>query len=65
VVVGGIPLFALCGALAFAINWVAFAPAYRWQTERYFDLTGSASYLALVGLAWGLGEPRELPSTTG
>ncbi len=44
----GIPLFALCGALAFVINWLAFVPAYLFQTERYYDLTGSLTYLSLV-----------------
>ncbi len=44
----GIPLFALCGALAFVINWIAFVPAYLFRTERYYDLTGSITYLSLV-----------------
>ncbi len=29
------PTFALCGALAFAINWLVFVHAWRAQTERY------------------------------
>jgi steroid 5-alpha reductase family enzyme len=51
----GVPLFALCGLIAFVVNWVAFIPAYLFQTERYYDLTGSITYLALVvcGLAFG------------
>ncbi len=51
----GAPLFASAGFLAFAINWAAFVPAYRSQTERYFDLTGSLTYGSLVLLAIGLG----------
>jgi steroid 5-alpha reductase family enzyme len=51
---GGVPVFALCSVLAFAINWVAFVPAYRAQTERYFDLTGSVTYLCLVLVALAL-----------
>ena len=47
----GFPLFAWCAILAFAINWVVFVPAYVFQTERYFDLTGSLTYLSLVLLA--------------
>jgi len=46
--VGGWPLFALCGALAYAIQWVAFVPSYLAQTEHYYDLTGSLTYLTLV-----------------
>ncbi len=58
----GAPLFALCGAVAFAVNWVAFVPAYRLQTERYYDLTGSLTYLTLLvlGLALGGADPRAL-----
>lgn len=58
--VAGVPLFALCAVLAFAINWAAFVPAYRRQTERFFDLTGSLTYLALVGTALAL---RESPGS--
>lgn len=55
---GGLPIFALCALLSFAINWAAFVPAYVAQTERYYDLTGSLSYLGLVGVALFLrGEP--------
>ena len=46
-----LPLFALCAALAFILHWLLFIPAYAFQTERYFDLTGSASYIAAVALA--------------
>jgi steroid 5-alpha reductase family enzyme len=56
--VGGVPLFALCGIVAFAINWLVFLPSYAFQTERYFDLTGSLTYASLVVLALALqGEP--------
>ena len=48
---GAIPVFALCGALCFAINWLVFLHAYAARTERYFDLTGSLTYLAAVGCA--------------
>jgi steroid 5-alpha reductase family enzyme len=51
--VAGMPIFALCGGLALAINWAAFVPAYLRQTERYFDVTGSATYLAIVAVALG------------
>ncbi len=44
----GIPLFALLVALAFLIQWLAFIPAFLRQTERFFDLTGSLTYISLV-----------------
>ena len=50
-VVSGIPLFALCVALAFIINWIAFIPAYIWRTEKFFDLTGSITYIAVTAVA--------------
>jgi len=49
--VGGFPVFALCVVLAFAIQWVAFVPAYVLQTERYFDLTGSLTYIVVTAVA--------------
>jgi steroid 5-alpha reductase family enzyme len=53
-VVGPIPLFALCIALALGIQWAAFVPAYRGRTERYYDLTGSLTYLTVTAVAIGL-----------
>jgi steroid 5-alpha reductase family enzyme len=46
--VGGIPLFAVAAAFAFVTQWVVFLPSYMAQTERYYDLTGSLTYLTLV-----------------
>jgi len=60
--VGPIPVFALCGALCFALNWLVFIHAYAAQTERYFDLTGSLTYLSVIICAIALGsrDPRAL-----
>jgi hypothetical protein len=60
--VGVIPVFALCGAFCFALNWLVFIHAYAAQTERYFDLTGSLTYLSVVACAVALGsrDPRAL-----
>jgi len=44
----GFRLFALCIGLAFTIQWVAFVPAYLRRTEAFFDLTGSATYIAVL-----------------
>jgi len=60
---GGVRVFALCAIIAFAIQWLAFIPAYLAQTERFFDLTGSITYItvATVGVvAVGNWEPRSL-----
>jgi steroid 5-alpha reductase family enzyme len=59
----GAPVMAICVAFAFAVQWVAFVPSYLRRTEHYYDLTGSATYLAVVWLAvWasGTSDPRAL-----
>jgi steroid 5-alpha reductase family enzyme len=48
---GGLAVFAACTIVAFAINWVAFVPAYLRRTERFYDLTGSLTYLTVVVIA--------------
>ena len=47
----GIPVFALLVGLAFLIQWLVFIPAYWRQTEKFFDLTGSLTYITLSTLA--------------
>ncbi len=49
--VGGFPVFALCVIIAFVVQWVAFVPAYLLQTERFFDLTGSLTYIVVAVVA--------------
>jgi len=48
---GGLPVFALGILVAFAIQWLAFIPAYILKTEKFYDLTGSISYLTVMALA--------------
>jgi steroid 5-alpha reductase family enzyme len=45
---GGLPLFALCAMLSFGLNWLVFVHAYLAQTERFFDLTGSITYVSVI-----------------
>jgi steroid 5-alpha reductase family enzyme len=47
----GLPVFALCVALAFVIQWVVFVPSYVARTERFFDLTGSLTYITVTVVA--------------
>ena len=58
----GWALFALCVVFAFVVNWLVFVPSFLAHTEHYFDLTGSLTYLSVVGLALWLGpaDPRAL-----
>ena len=34
--------------IAYIIQWIAFIPAYLFQTEKFYDLTGSITYLTVV-----------------
>ena len=58
----GIPVFTLAVGLIFAIQWLAFIPAYVMQTERFFDLTGSLTYVSVTILAALLSAPIGLRS---
>ena len=54
--VGSIAVFAVCGILAYVINWAVFIPSNIAKTEHYFDLTGSATYVTVVAVALLLSE---------
>lgn len=56
--VGGIPLFALAVAAAFLIQFLAYIPAVIRRTERFFDLTGSVTFV-VVSLAVVLLAPAQ------
>ena len=45
-----LPLFAICASIGFILHWLIFIPSFIFQTEHYFDLTGSISYIAAVCL---------------
>jgi steroid 5-alpha reductase family enzyme len=47
----GMPLLLTCGLFSFFVQWLAFIPAFMFQTERYFDLLGSLTYIALAVIA--------------
>ena len=34
--------------LIFCVQWISFFPAYIFQTEKFYDLTGSITYLSIV-----------------
>lgn len=47
--------------LAFAIQWLVFIPSWIFRTERYYDLTGSLTYISLALITMfsvGNGDPR-------
>jgi len=53
----GFPLMVLFFSGIFLVQWLGFAVAWTLKTERYYDLTGSLTYLVVVILAWRLGQP--------
>lgn len=49
--VAGIPVLAIAVAAAFVTQWVVFVPSFLRRTERFFDLTGSLTYITITALA--------------
>ena len=47
----GIPIFALAVGVIFLIQWLAFLAAYLLQTETFYDLTGSITYITVTIIA--------------
>lgn len=60
--VGGLPVFAWCVSLAFLIQWIAFVPAYLSQSERFYDLIGSVTYITVTAIALVLSRPLDARS---
>lgn len=58
----GWPLYAMGVALAFLINWGMFVPAKILQTEKFFDLTGSLTYITVTLMALYFSENLDLRS---
>ena len=63
--VGGWPVFALCTAVAYLVNWVAFVPAWLRRTERFYDLTGTLTYLTVVVIALVAGSRSSVAMVLG
>jgi len=61
--IGNWPLIEILAIIAFVVHWIAFVPAYIKQTEKFYDLTGSITYLTVIGTAVYLSatdDPRSL-----
>ena len=55
----GFPALAVLFVGVFALQWLGFLHAWRYQTEHFYDLLGSLSF---IGLAWAGWASRESPS---
>lgn len=48
---GAYPLFFFCVGIAFLLNWIAFIPAFLLQSEKFYDLIGSVTYISITAIA--------------
>ncbi len=48
---GTLPAFAALAIIAYGIQWLVFVPAFITQSERFYDLTGSITYLSVALIA--------------
>lgn len=46
--VAGVAVFAWGAVIAYGLNWVAYVPSAVLRTEKFFDLTGSVTYLTVT-----------------
>ena len=51
-----------CAALAIGVQWLAWLPSSLKQTERFYDLAGGLTYLAIIGFSLWAGSQTESPS---
>jgi steroid 5-alpha reductase family enzyme len=45
------PAIVVCAVVAFMLQWIVFVPSYLKQTERFYDLTGSSTFIIVTCLA--------------
>ena len=57
---GSLPVFTLCALAAYLINWVVFIPSNSAKTEKYYDLTGSVTYVTITVAALALSDDPDL-----
>ena len=50
-IIGKYPLLFICLFSTFIIQWIVFLPSYYWHTEKFYDLTGSVTYIFITLLA--------------
>lgn len=62
VTAGGVPVFALLVGWAFLVQLVVYVPSYLKQSERFYDLTGSLTYISSAIIAAVLSAPLDARS---
>ena len=48
----GNPLVKNAVVIAYLIQWVLFVPAYLFQTEKFYDLAGSITYISIISFVF-------------
>lgn len=61
--IGGFPAVFLCAVIAIGVQWLSWVPASAKQTERFFDLIGGVTFLAVVVFSLWAGSHSEPPSS--
>ncbi len=56
----GWPVFAICAALAYGVNWLVFIPSAIARTEKFYDLTGGITYITVTLVAVSLSSEMDL-----
>lgn len=59
----GVPAFACCVAWAYILNWAVYIPSYIAQTEKFYDLTGSFTFITSTAMAIGWSYPLDTCGT--
>ena len=62
VVLNGYSAVFYCAAIAIGVQWLAWLPSSLKQTERFYDLAGGLTYLAIIGFSLWAGSQTESPS---
>lgn len=57
-----VSIFAGCAFIAFVVQWIALIPAFLFKTEHFYDLTGGATYIAVIVFAFMQSEQPDLRS---
>jgi steroid 5-alpha reductase family enzyme len=55
----GLPAIVWCSFVAVGVNLVVFVPSWLLRSEKFYDLTGSITYIATTGLALALSDRNE------
>lgn len=45
---GNLPVFAIAVGISFLIQWLGFIPAFIFQTEKFYDITGTFTYITVT-----------------